>query len=180
MSVTAITLAALKSFFLFLPTVQEKDAGPYEAWLRNDGFRPGTLKDPSKTSLLKELDDLKSKFVKSLHQEFGSLGAEMKRMTPLNVVEVISKGQIQIDRLRLLIEHETFFVKNHQKSTGTTYYVARAYWIDDLGKKDRKFAKNLGPEDKVLEGGKIPTWRKDQVEREINEMMLAKYREEYG
>jgi len=100
-------------------------------------------------------------------------------MTPLKTTELIAAAMVQIDKLRLLIQHDLSIVKNLHKPSGVNYVVARAYWIDDRGKKFRKFAKNIGSDEKVMEKGKIPTWRLDEVEIEIDKMMLKQYREEY-
>jgi len=39
--------------------------------------------------------------------------------------------------------------------------------------------KTIGSDEKVMEKGMIPTWRLEQVEKEIDQMMLSQYREEY-
>jgi hypothetical protein len=180
MSTTAITIGSIiKAYFLFLGFAKDPLKGPFEEWLQNDGFKPQTLKDGSKKVLLTELEKLKDKFRNDLIDANHIKDENGNPMTPLRTTELIAAAMIQIDKLRLLIEHDLSVVKNLHKPTGVNYIVARAYWINDSGKKYRKFAKNIGSDEKVMEQGKIPTWRLEQVENEINQMMLNQYREEY-
>ena len=180
MSTTAITIGSIiKAYFLFLGFPKDPLKGPFEEWLLNDGFKTQTLKDGSKKALLLELEQLKSRFRNNLVHSIQTEDESGNPMTPLKTTELIAAAMIQIDKLRLIIQHDLSIVKNLHKPSGVNYVVARAYWIDDRGKKFRKFAKNIGSDEKVMEKGKIPTWRLDEVEIEIDKMMLKQYREEY-
>jgi len=57
--------------------------------------------------------------------------------------------------------------------------IARANWIDNNGKKFRKFVKNLGSVEKVYVDKKIPPFKRDEIEFTINQMMLEQYRKDY-
>jgi len=180
MSTTLITIGTIiKSFFLFLGVPNGPNESQFEDWLNNDGFNPQTLKDGSKKFLLTELQTLKDKFRKDLLDANKIMDENGNPMTPLRTTELIAAAMVQIDKLRLVIQHDLSIVKNLHKPTGVNYIVARAYWINASGKKYRKFAKNIGSDEKVMEQGKIPTWRLEQVENEINQMMINQYREEY-
>jgi hypothetical protein len=180
MSTTAITIGTLiKAYFFFLGFAEDPIKGQFEEWLQNDGFKPQTIKDGSKKFLLTELETLKEKFRNSLIDSNHIMDEKGNPMTPLKTTELIAAAMNQIAKLRLVIQHDLSIVKNLHKPTGVNYVVARAYWIDDRGKKFRKFAKNIGSDEKVMEKGKIPTWRLDEVEKEIDRMMLNQYREEY-
>jgi hypothetical protein len=147
--------------------------------LLNDGFKPQTLRDGSKKGLLLELEQLKSKFRNDLNDANHIKDDMGNPMTPLKTTELIAAAMVQIDKLRLVIQHDVSIVKNLHKPSGVNYVVARAYWIDDRGKKYRKFAKNIGSDEKVMVNGKVPTWRLDEIEIEISKMMMKQYREEY-
>jgi hypothetical protein len=180
MSTTAITIGSIiKAYFLFLGFAKDPIKGQFEEWLQNDGFKLHTVKDGSKKFLLTELQELKDKFRHNLIDSNHTKDENGNPMTPLKTTELIAAAMVQIDKLRLLIQHDLSIVKNLHKPTGVNYVVARAYWIDERGKKFRKFAKNIGADEKVMENGKIPTWRLDEVEKEIDRMMLKQYREEY-
>ena len=180
MSATALTIGSIvKAYFLFLGFASDPSQEPFEEWLTNDGIKPETLKDGSKKSLLNELEKLKNKFRQDLNDTNHIKDDKGNPMTPLRTTELIAAAMIQIDKLRLVIQHQISFSRNPHKPSGVTYVVARAYWIDPKGKKFRKFAKNIGADEKVLENGKIPTWRLDLVEKEIDTMMVTQYREEY-
>ena len=180
MSTTAITIGSIiKAYFLFLGFAKDPLKGPFEEWLLKDGFKPQTLKDGSKKALLLELEQLKNKFRNDLNDANHIKDESGNPMTPLKTTELIAAAMVQIDNLRLVIQHDLSIVKNLHKPSGVNYVVARTYWIDERGKKYRKFAKNIGSDEKVMEKGKIPTWRLDEVEIEIDKMMLNQYREEY-
>jgi len=181
MSTTILTIGSIiKAYFLFLGLSDNPLKGPFEEWLNNDNFKPQTLKDSSKKSLLIELERLKNNFRLNLNDKIQSSDENGNSITPLKITELISNAMIQIDKMRLVIEHDLSIVKNLHKPSGVNYIVARAYWIDNKGKKFRKFAKNIGSDEKVMENGKIPNWRLHQVEKEIDQMMINQYREEYG
>jgi hypothetical protein len=180
MSGTAITIGSIiKAYFFFLGFAKDPLRGPFEEWLSNDGFKPETLKNGSKNNLLLELEQLKNKFLNDLNDANHVKDETGQPMTPLKTTELIATAMIQIDKLRLVIEHEISFARNPHKPTGVTYIVARSYWVDDKGKRFRRFAKNLGAEEKVMVNGKIPKWKLDEIEIEIDRMMLKQYRAEY-
>jgi hypothetical protein len=180
MSTTVITIGTIiKSFFLFLGVPKGPNESQFEDWLSNDGFRPETLKDGSKKALIMELENLKTKFRYNLNDTNLIKDENGNPITPLKTTELISAAMVQIEKLRIVIQHDLSIVKNLHKPSGVNYVVARAYWIDERGKKYRKFAKNIGSDEKVMEKGMIPTWRLEQVEKEIDQMMLSQYREEY-
>lgn len=181
MSVSAITIGSvIKAYFIFLGLPKYLGEGPFEEWLAKDGFPKSVLSDPAKKELLRELEQLKEKFRSDLVDSGKMVDDAGVPITPLRTTELISAAMIQIDKLRLLIFHELSIVKNYHKPSGVNYIVARAYWVDGRGKKFRKFAKNIGSEEKVLERGKITTSKLKEVEEEIDRMMINQYRMEYG
>jgi hypothetical protein len=182
MSASIITLGTVvKAFFLFLGLPKNLgEEGPFEVWLAKDGFDRGVLNDVRKQPLLKELEKLKERFRFDLLDSSRMVDDKGNHITPLKTTELISAAMIRIEKLRLVINHEISIVKNHHKPTGVNYIVARTYWIDSRGKKFRKFAKNLGAEEKVMVKGKVTKERMKQLELEIDTMMLNQYRMEYS
>jgi hypothetical protein len=180
MSTLILTLGvAIKSFFVFFGIPKDSNSEPFEEWLNDDGFTQETLNNPLKKYLITELDGLKMKFRQDLRDSNLTKDEYGNPITPLKTTAIIVSAMIQIDKLRLVIQHELSIVKNLHKPSGVRYIVARSYWIDEKGKKFRKFAKNIGSEDKVMENGKITSWKLDQVEKEIDQMMIDQYRLEY-
>lgn len=180
MIITALAIGSFSTaLLLLLLSVEDPLSGRFEEWINNDGFKQETLDDDSKRALIMELVKLKNNFRFSLNDSNEVFDESGNPMTPLRTTDSISDKMRQIDKLRLVIQHDLSIVKNLHKPSGVNYVVARAYWLDDKGKKFRKFAKNIGSDEKVMENGKIPAWRIEQVEREIDKMMLNQYREEY-
>jgi len=181
MSASIFTLGtAIKAYFLFLGLPKNLGEGPFEEWLVKDGFEQNVLNDEAKQPLIKELEQLKNKFRVDLLDSSRMVDEKGNPITPLQTTELIAAAMIRIDKLRLVINHEISIVKNLHKPTGVNYIVARTYWIDTRGKKFRRFAKNLGAEDKVMVKGKLPKERIEQIELEIDKMMLNQYRLEYS
>ena len=173
-----LSTAAMNSYFLFLI----KDLIPnedYEKWLTEDGFKHNPEKDLNKTYLLNELKRLKARFRSDIMEPTALLREDGTPLSPIEIINLVQAHKNRIDKVRLMIEHDFSIVKNLHKPTGVTYVIARAYWIDNNGKKIRKFVKNMGAEEKVYENGKIPSFKLDEVEFTINQMMREQYRKDY-
>jgi len=170
--------AVMKSFFLFLV----KDLIPnedFENWLNNDGFKRNPEKDLNKKHLLNELNRLKARFRHDVMEQTSLVHEDGTPLSPIEIINLVQAHRNRIDKVRLMIEHDLSIVKILHKPTDVTYVYARAYWIDNNGKKFRKFVKNMGAEDKVYENGKIPSFKLDEVEFTINQMMMEQYKEDY-
>lgn len=154
-------------------------SGDFEEWLNDDGFSEAVKKDGNKKFLFLELEKLKARFRADLHDQSALKDSFGNPLTPLGIYNLIEGHKNRISKVRLLIEHELQKASNLHKPSGVKYIVMRAYWIDSNGKKVRKFSRNLGPEDKVLVKGKIPTSTLDETEKEIDRMMWEQYKAEY-
>jgi hypothetical protein len=73
--------------------------------------------------------------------------------------------------------YETF---NTNKTTGVRYIVIRAMWIDQYGEMFKRFSKNLGAENKIMVGGKIPKMTSESVKETITYYMQELYSLEYS
>lgn len=170
--------AVMKSYFIFLV----KDLIPnedYEKWLSDDGFKKNPEKDLSKTYLLNELKRLKERFRNDIMDSTALVHDDGTALSPIEIINLVQAHKNRIDKVRLMIEHDLSIVKIFHKPSEITYVYARAYWIDNNGKKFRKFVKNMGAEEKVYVNGKIPSFKLDEVEFTINQMMLEQYRLDY-
>lgn len=168
----------IKSFFLFLPSSLTPE-NEFEEWLNDDGFSKDTLKDGSKKFLFIELDSLKSKFRSDLLDVTQLKDDNGNTLSPLGVYNLIQGHKNRISKVRLMILNEVSIAYNLHKPSGVTYVVGRSYWIDNNGKKVRKFAKNFGSEEKVLVKGEIPKSMMVEIKQEIARMMWELYQTEY-
>jgi hypothetical protein len=161
----------------------------FEDWLDNDGFKKDYSKDLTKRDLFNELNMLKEKYKKDYDGEWKSENGKKKMILPIKENgEELSPGEIKmallqleirIKKVRLMIEHEYYIIKNHHKPTNVNYIVVRSNWLDNNGNKFKKFSKNIGAEEKVLVDGKVPPRKLDEAKKEIDSMMLEYYKQEY-
>jgi hypothetical protein len=148
-------------------------------WLNNDGFTYSPEKYGDKKFLFTELEKLKDEFRILINKNEPIVDEKGQSIPAITIYNWIQLKKIQIDKVRLMIDHDISYGTNLHTPTGVRYVVFRAYWINNQGKKFRKFAKNIGSEDKVLVNGKVPPIKLDDVEREIDRMMWELYKSEY-
>lgn len=168
----------IQGILLLLPRELMPDDN-IEEWLNNDGFTYSPERHGSKKFLFTELEKVKSEFRDYLNRKEPVVDENGQSLSPITIYNWIELKKIQIRKIRLMIEHEISYGTNLHSPTGVRYVVFRAYWIDNEGKKFRKFAKNIGAEDKVLVKGKVPVFKLDEVEKEIDQMMWEQYKSEY-
>ena len=173
-----LSTGVLHSLLLLIPTelTPEED---FEEWLTNDGFVYSPERYGDKKFLFTELEKVKSEFKEFINKAEALVDENGNSLPAIKIYNWIESKKIQIEKLRLIIEHEISFGTNLHKPSGVKYVVFRAYWINNLGKKYRKFAKNIGAEDKVLVNDKVPTYKLEEVEKEIDRMMWEQYKSEY-
>ena len=166
------------SYFVFLPEFLQPD-DQFEQWLNNDGFDKNLEKDPRKKIFFKELNKLKAQMRRDL-REVGDLFDEYgNKLNPAQIYLLIDSHKLRISKVRLMIEGTVYITYNTHKPTGVRYVVGRANWIDNDGKKIKKFSINLGPEQKVLVKGQIPPRVMEQLETDMLNEMWAMYTSEY-
>jgi hypothetical protein len=180
---------ALLLLLLNLENVPEMKV--YSDWLKDDKFKKDHSKDPSKKHLFTELDRLKKKYwedwngeykvIDGVHKQIHPMTEDGSReLTPGEIKIAFDSIELQISRVRHIIEHEYSVIKNLHKASGVKYVVVRSYWFDRNGNKVKKFNKNLGAEDKITVNGEIPKSLLIQGKKEIDEMMWEYYKNEYG
>lgn len=147
----------------------------YEKWLQDDGFVYSVKEHGHKKFVFDELAKAKD--------DYRQVWAMCKGDIPFGFgSNILQAHKNRISKLRLIIKHEVVFVDNKHARSGISYVIARTYWIDIEGKKVRKFSKNLGPVSKVYINGKDGPKHQDLVdkaEKELDQIMWDKYREEY-
>jgi hypothetical protein len=173
-----ISSGVIQGLLLIIPKNLEPSEN-YEKWLNNDGFTYNPEKFGNKKFLIDLLDTLKSEFREAINNKDELVDEEGNPISLSTAEKWITMKKIQIEKVRLMIHHDVAYGTNLHTPTGVKYIVYRAYWIDNNGKKFRKFAKNIGAEDKILVNGKVPKYKVDEVEAEIDRMMLEQYRLEY-
>jgi hypothetical protein len=162
----------------------------YEDWLDNDGFKLDHSKDPSKSLLFQELNRLKNKYRLDWDGEWTNENGVSKmvlpksedgrELSPGEIKMALESLELQIEKVRLMIEHEYSVIRNHHKPTGVYYIVVRSYWLNRNGNKFKKFNKNIGAEEKVLVNGEVPKFKIEEAKQEIDNMMWNHYKDEYG
>lgn len=151
----------------------------FEEWLNDDGFTYNPEKYGDKKFLFTELEKLKSEFRVLINKDEPIVDDKGKNVSAITIYNWIQLKKIQIEKVRLMISHKISKGTNLHTPTDVTYVVFRAYWINNQGKKFRKFAKNIGSEEKVLVNGEVPKFKFDEVEKEIDRMMWEQYKSEY-
>lgn len=176
---TILLGASLKGLLLLLGMNFLNDNTELEEWLNDDGISEKAMKDPNKSYYVSELNKLKQKFRYDLIDNGKLIGEHGQNLSPLEILNLIQQHKNRISKVRLIIENTFSIVKNTHQPSGVKYVVVRAYWIDKNGKKFRKFAKNIGAEDKVCVNGEVPETTKKSVYNELYKMMIEEYNKEY-
>lgn len=172
-----ITSGVTKGLLLLLNLLMPEEN--FEEWLNNDGFTYSPEKYGDKKFLFTEMEKVKSEFREVINKKETVVDEKGQSISLIAIYNWIESKKIQINKIRLMIDHEISYGTNLHSPTGVRYVVFRAYWINKDGKKFRKFAKNIGAEDKVLVNGEVPKFKLKEVEREIDRMMWEQYKSEY-
>lgn len=179
MSIVAIIFDTKIRIMLLIAPSELMPEENFENWLRDDGFIYKPEEYGDKKFLFIELDKLKAEFRALINKEEPIVDEQGRSVPAITIYNWIQLKKIQIDKVRLMINHDISFGTNLHTPTGVRYVVFRAYWINNQGKKFRKFAKNIGAEEKVLVNGKVPDYKIKEVEKDIDDMMWEQYKSEY-
>lgn len=127
-------------------------------------------------AILKKLKESIVNFYFTKIQDIESLNMDLEIIADVN--DRIGHYILQLMKLRLVIQPEVQISMNVHPRTNIKYLAIKAYWIDDNGKKVRKFTKSIGraenypkgiKDDKALtDGGKL-----------IQPVIFETYKEEY-
>lgn len=125
----------------------------FSKFLENDNFSAETLKREDNIPLLKKLDAIKqeaknfmsilnSNLINGIDNTTGKI-IELKSENILNAYE---NYELQISRLRLVIQPEINITRIVHTTSKICYLSARGYWYVDFREKKRIFTKNFGKE----------------------------------
>jgi hypothetical protein len=127
-----------------------------------------------------EYQKVKSEFKNFLHTTECVTDENQNKLTPIQIYNVILDYQIRIQKLWFIIEPKMYQTLNTNKTTGVKYIAIRAMWIDQYGEMFKRFSKNLGAENKIMVGGKIPKMTFESVKETITYYMQELYSLEYS
>lgn len=85
---------------------------------------------------------------------------------------------IQLLKLRLVVSPVVQIAKNTHNETKIKYYFAKGFWINEEGKKVRRFIKSVGRVD-AFNGGKDDKALKEEATAKIQEAAYEAYKKEY-
>lgn len=114
-------------------------------FIADDKFDEEIYKDSLNWTYLSRLKSLKEEFVSFYFMKLKDLEKENLDLDSIAELDArISEYVIQLMRLRLVIQPDVKISKNVHPRTDHNYLSIKAYWIDDSGKKVRKFTKSIG------------------------------------
>ncbi len=114
-------------------------------FISDDKFDEGLYKESSNWTFLLTLKSLKEEFVSFYFMKLKDLeNGDLDIDSIADLDSRISEYVIQLMRLRLVVQPDVKISKNKHPRSGHNYLAIKAYWIDDSGKKVRKFTKSIG------------------------------------
>lgn len=144
-----------------------ENSGKYDeliAFLTNDKFDFSIYLRSQNWSYLAALKKLKEEIVRFYFNDLKELTKKEKNYADVRDVFVrINEYMLQVMRLRAIINPDFKLSLNKHHQTNITYVTIKSYWINDDGKKERKFAKSIGRLDnypKAMEKNKTKEDRK--------------------
>ena len=168
---------SIHSLLLILLNLTDEDT---DKFLNEDNFKEGVENDGRKKFLLNELEKVKNHIrtniaVKEpLRDDFGNF------LSPMEIHRLVESYRLKINKLRLMINYELMLAHNTYLRSNIVYVAARGLWLDNSGKKFKKFSKNIGTIDTVYDkNGKIHESLKRESENEIIQMMWKTYKMEH-
>lgn len=122
-------------------------------FLENDNFSKETLKREDNIPLLKKLDAIKQEAKNFMNLLNSSLTKSVDKVTNKevelkteNILNAYENYELQISRLRLVIQPEINITRIVHTTSKICYLSARGYWYVDFREKKRIFTKNFGKE----------------------------------
>lgn len=122
-------------------------------FIADDSFGEDIYKDSDNWTYLAELKRIKEAFVRFYFSKLKEIGSSYKDLDIIaDADNRIGQFVIQLMRLRLVIQPEVQISKNVHPRTNLKYLAIKGYWIDDNGKKIRKFTKSIGRAESYTQG----------------------------
>jgi len=122
-------------------------------WLEDDKFGVLVSKDILGFEHIVELDILKKEYINFLELYLKSIYNVTNNFEQVADLLVRNEEyQLQVARLRMVIDPEIQLSKNIHKKTGIQYLKVKGFWLNDIGIKERRYFKSLGRLDKYPDG----------------------------
>jgi hypothetical protein len=148
-------------------------------FIADDKFDEGVYKDSLNWTYLSTLKNLKEEFVTFYFKKLKDLENENLDMDSIADLDArISEYVIQLMRLRLVIQPDVKISTNVHPRTTHPYLAVKAYWIDESGKKVRKFTKSIGRAENYPQGRKDPKALADGIKL-VQPVLFETYKELY-
>jgi len=148
-------------------------------FIADDKFDERIYKDSSNWTYLSTLKSVKEEFVSFYFKSLNELEKERHDIDYVaDIDNRISEYVIQLLRMRLVIQPEVKISKNVHPRTNHPYLAAKAYWIDDSGRKVRKFTKSIGRAENYPGGRKNPQALADGIEL-VKPVLFENYKDIY-
>ena len=128
-------------------------------------------------AILKKLKESIVDFYFTRIQDIESLNMNLEIIADVN--DRIGHYILQLMKLRLVIQPEVQISMNVHPRTNIKYLAIKAYWIDDNGKKIRKFTKSIGRAENYTKGIKDEKALIDGIKL-IQPVIFETYKEEYS
>ncbi len=114
-------------------------------YIADDGFNETVFKESRNWVYLSELKKLKESFVRFYFKRLDDITRNHQELDCVaDTDNRIGEYIIQLMRLRKVIQPDVQVSINVHPRTSLKYLSIKAYWIDDSGKKVRKFTKSIG------------------------------------
>ena len=122
-------------------------------FIANDSFDETVFKVSRNWVYLSELKKLKESFVRFYFNRLEDITKNHKDLDRVaDLDNRVGEYILQLLRLRLVIQPEVQVSSNTHPRTNIMYLSIKAYWIDDNGKKVRKFTKSIGRAENYPDG----------------------------
>jgi len=145
-------------------------------FIYNDGFKDETYINQSNISYLFDLKMLKDTFTAFYFKSLDEVKDDYEKVCDLH--SRIGRFGLQISRLRMVIEPEVTISNNVHSVSKNEYLIGKSYWLNEEGKKIRKFTKLIGRLDEYP-GGRTSEKAITDATLKLQEVMYQYYNETY-
>jgi len=141
-----------------------------------DNFKTDPHLNPNNLDYLFELKVVKETFSAYCFKSLDEIKENHQFVS--DVYSRIGAYVIQLLRIRSIVDPEYKISVNSHNVSNYDYLIVKSYWINDEGKKERKFSKLIGRSDE-FPGGKMGEKAQEVGLTKIQEVMFAHYKEIY-
>ena len=152
------------------------DVNDMMKFIFNDNFKQETYLDQNNITYLYELKILKDTFSEYYFKSLDEIKGNHRFVC--DVHSRIGRLGLQLMRLRSIIEPQFNISINPHNQTKIDYLVVKSYWLNDEGKKVRKFTKSIGRLDEIKDG-RTSKEASELGRVKIQEVMFGHYKEIY-